>query len=107
MLGPDGNVFAAADAPQAGERFEDLWRHGDVQIERIVSSASPDQRAYRQAQDEWVLLLRGAATLSVADATVELEPGDYLHLPAGTPHRVLSTAPGSLWLAVHVHPPAL
>lgn len=75
-----------------------------VVVEEIASSASPDPTAYRQDHDEWVVLLAGAATLDVAGAEVGLGPGDWVLLPAGTPHRVVATAAGSRWLAVHVHP---
>lgn len=30
--------------------------------------------------------------------------GDYLFLPAGTPHRVEQCEVDTLWLAVHLHP---
>jgi len=39
----------------------------------------------------------------VAGETVVLRAGDYLFLPAGTPHTVRRVAQGSLWLAVHLH----
>jgi len=36
--------------------------------------------------------------------TVQLQTGDHLFLPAGTPHTVLSASAGTIWLAVHLHP---
>jgi mannose-6-phosphate isomerase-like protein (cupin superfamily) len=48
------------------------------------------------------VLLSGNASLVVAGTDVELEAGDWLFLPAGVQHSVVSTAPGSSWLAVHV-----
>ena len=70
-------------------------------IERIVSSATIAPREYVQAQDEWVVLLRGDANLAVAGESVELKSGDYLFLPAGVPHTVQRVSEGALWLAVH------
>ncbi|TXH76062.1 MAG: cupin domain-containing protein [Lysobacteraceae bacterium] len=99
-----GNLFENADPPAEGERFDTLLDHRKLQVERILSSAMPDATEYVQPQDEWVALLRGAATLEVSGARVELKAGDSLFLPALTPHRVVETSSGALWLAVHLHP---
>ena len=96
-----GNLYAG-EQPTQGELFKTLAKLRQVKIERILSSAQPGPTLYDQAQDEWVVLLRGQATLEVAGETLELAEGDYLVLPAHTPHRVLATSAGALWLAVHV-----
>ena len=96
-----GNLFATP-VPSSGERFDELARFGNTTIERIVSSAEPGADPYDQAQDEWVVLLAGHAQLEVAGRPVDLGPGDHVSLPAHTPHRVLSTSAGTVWLAVHV-----
>jgi cupin 2 domain-containing protein len=98
------NLFADAQAPVDGERFETLLAHGNVVIERIVSSAGLTPLEYVQPQDEWVALLQGDATLEVDGQTIELRAGDHLFLRAGTPHTVRRASPGALWLAVHLHP---
>ena len=100
------NLFADLREPATGEDFAELLRLRNLRIERIVSSASPDSALYDQAQDEWVILLEGRATLQIAGATVDLGPGDYLCIPAHTPHRVLATvpAPRCVWLAMHLLP---
>lgn len=102
MLMP--NLFADAAPPPQGERFDTLLAHRHLQIERIVSSAHITPTEYVQTQDEWVVLLQGQALLEVAGQRVELVRGNHLFLPAGTPHTVLSTSEGALWLAVHLHP---
>ena len=98
-----GNLFADAQAPTDGERFEALLTHRNLVVERIASSARIQPTLYVQPQDEWVALLRGEAELDVAGETVTLRAGDYLFLPAGTPHTVRRVAQDSLWLAVHLH----
>ena len=95
--------------PDTGERFETLATFGGVVVEQILSAATgASVDAYDQAQDEWVVVLAGAATLEVDDAngptTVDLGPGDWLFLPAHTPHRVMATEAGTNWIAVHLHP---
>lgn len=98
-----GNLLLDAVAPGEGERFDTLLAHRGLVIERIVSSAAVTPKEYVQPQDEWVVLLQGAATLEVAGEVIELHNGDYAFLPAGMPHTVLRVSPGALWLAVHLH----
>lgn len=99
-----GNLFADSAPPAQGERFESLLRLRGLHLERIVSSAQPEPGEYCQEQDEWVVLLRGEALLEVAGQRRALAAGDYVFLPARTPHRVLSTSAGALWLAAHLAP---
>ena len=98
------NLFVETSPPLEGERFETLLRHRNLVVERIISSAAISPSEYVQTQDEWVVLLRGEAELLVAGKSITLGSGDYLFLPAGTPHTVERVSAGALWLAVHLHP---
>ena len=95
------NLFKV-EAPSSGEHFEALAHYGATTIERIVSSDEPSTELYDQEQDEWVVLLRGDAELEIDGKAHKLSAGDFVSLPAHTPHRVISTTAGALWLAVHV-----
>ena len=99
-----GNVFEDSAPPAKGERFDALAEFRGVRIERIVGSAGPEPTKYLQSHDEWVVLLRGHATLEVFGESHDLAPGDHVRLPAGTPHTVVRTSNDALWLAVHVEP---
>jgi len=88
------------------ELFETLITRKGFILERIVSRghATPQGEWLSQERDEWVLLVRGRATLRFEDeGEVGLEPGDFLRIPAGKKHRVESTAADgySVWLALH------
>lgn len=76
-----------------------------VRIERIVSRghASAPGFWYEQEEDEFVLLVSGAATLEFEEFDLDLVPGDWVDLPAGLRHRVARTAAGAdtVWLAVY------
>jgi cupin 2 domain-containing protein len=96
------NLFANAAPPSAGERFETLLRHKHVVVEQIVSSSDITPKKYIQPHDEWVVLVQGEATLTVSGDSTELKSGDYLFLPAGTPHVVERVSQGAIWLAVHL-----
>lgn len=65
-----------------------------LRIERIVSHghASPEGFWYDQDQHEWVLVLQGAARLPIESESRELEPGDFINIPAHQKHRVEWTA---------------
>ena len=91
--------------PDTGESFETLLKNDDVAIELIVSSDRPEPILYHQQKDEAVLLLEGKATLWIDGRHVILKPGDFLHIPAGTPHKVLETENGTRWLAIHTKAP--
>jgi len=100
------NLFHHIPQQLPEEIAETLAASGQVRIERIVSrgQCSPPGFWYDQEQHEWVLLLKGGATLRLAgqDDPVHLAPGDYLNIPAHVRHRVESTAAGedTVWLAV-------
>lgn len=98
-----GNVFSDAASPQIGERFDTILAHKNLVIERIISSAVIAPQEYIQTQDEWVLLMQGAAELRVNGTLVSLHKGDYIFLPAGTPHIVERTLDNTMWLAIHLH----
>jgi cupin 2 domain-containing protein len=105
-----GNIFAAIPDSLPEEFFETLLQNRRVRIERIVSKghAAPGDGWYDQDWDEWVLLLRGAASLQFEDAAapLQLNGGDFVFIAARRRHRVLWTDPEreSIWLAVHLAP---
>ncbi len=101
---PIANLFHDSQPPAEGERFDTLLSHRNLQIERILSSSRIESVDYVQEQDEWVLLARGEASMTIAGEPIELTAGDHLFLAAGTPHRVERTSEGALWLAIHLHP---
>jgi len=99
-----GNLFAPLPLPGACERFDTLFAGPHCRIERIVSHGhrSPPDSWYDQADDEWVVLLQGGATLAFDDGRrLTLQPGDWVEIPAHCRHRVESTGPQTVWLAVH------
>ena len=100
------------DVPRAlpAERVDVLLDTAGVRLERIVSlgHATPPGEWYDQAQDEWVVVLRGRARLRIegeADDRV-LGVGDHLLLRAHVRHRVEWTDPAgpTVWLAVLFNP---
>jgi len=108
MTVPAGNLFADLSAASAEEEvFSEIFAQPGLKIERIVSQGqtSPPGFWYDQAWNEWVIVLKGSATLQFADepATRALGEGDYVFIPARKRHRVEWTDPQqpTIWLAVH------
>lgn len=101
------SILADLPVPGSDESFETLLTAAGFRVERIVSRghASPPGFWYDQPEDEWVMLVAGAARLTFEgeQEPVELEPGSYLHIPARRRHRVDWTDPAqpTVWLAIH------
>ena len=90
------------EIPSSGETFDTLLSTDRAIIQRIVSSDILTQTTYIQDEDEWVILIEGSATLEIDTKIVTLCKGEHIHIPAKTPHKVLSTTKGTIWLAVHI-----
>ena len=101
------NFYCGIPADLPDEVFADVLETDTLRVERIVSRghATPEGFWYDQQQNEWVMLLEGAARILLegqAEA-VQLGPGSYLNIPAHKRHRVEWTAPDkrTVWLAIH------
>ena len=77
------------------EEVTDLLKTPSFRLEHLVSHGQPSPSGfwYDQAQEEWVVLLRGSASLVFAEGdsvngTLDLVAGDCLTIPAHRKHRV-------------------
>ncbi len=101
------NIFRIPCCKKNTEYFETLLRKAPARLERIISfgQQTPRGKWLRQANDEWVMLCSGSATLTLwKQKRILLKPGDYVFIPAGLRHRVERTHchKPSVWLALHV-----
>ena len=99
------NLFAGIPADLPRELTDCLHSAAGVRIERIVSrgQVSPPGFWYDQDQDEWVVVLQGAARLRFeGEDPWQMGPGDHALIPAHRRHRVEWTDPEqtTVWLAV-------
>jgi len=88
------------------EIFELLVQGENVKIERIISNGhtSPGTGWYDQELNEWVLVLKGNASISFENGKViDLKEGDYLNILSHQKHKVIrtSTSTETIWLAIH------
>ena len=84
------NLFTDLTSNLPDELFSTLLEADNLSIERIVSHghASPEGFWYDQGQHEFVIVLKGAARLTIGGETKELKPGDFVNIPAHQKHRV-------------------
>jgi len=98
------NLFDNIPAQLPEELVSILQKSPGVRIERIVSQGhqSPEGFWYDQDQHEWVIVLKGQASLQFENGSVDLKPGDFLNIPAHKKHRVAWTSPEepTIWLAI-------
>jgi cupin 2 domain-containing protein len=95
-----GRLGDPTDAPAQGESTRFVARLRGAVVEEIHSGALPEPVDYSSGIDEWVMVLAGSATLVVDGEHLELTAGDWVLLPAGTPHTLARTEPGTHWLTV-------
>ncbi len=96
------NFFDDIEPPKSGETFIKLYEKNGVLIEKIASSNKQSGKLYNQNYDEWVMLLEGEAVLELKEEKKTLKKGDFLLIAKNTPHKVLQTKDGTLWLCVHI-----
>ena len=102
------NIFADLPRSLGREQTLALFENEAVKIERIVSQrfSSPAGFWYDQSEDEWVIVLRGRATLEFEEGeTIEMKPGDHVTIRSHVKHRVLETDAETIWLAVNIKTP--
>lgn len=97
-------LLPPTEAPAAGERFEQILSHRNLLVEQILSGRVEGTEPVVQDQDEWVVVLAGAAAVDVDGESVDLAAGDWVFLPSRVPHTVVRAEPGTSWLAVHLGP---
>jgi len=98
------NLFADLPAGGSGEDILSLFENPNVKITRVVSHSYSSQAGfwYDQADDEWVIVLRGQATVEFASGEfIEMTEGDCLTIERHVKHRVARTSEETIWLAVH------
>jgi cupin 2 domain-containing protein len=97
-----GTLRPAWSGPAAGEETVILSAGSTWRVEQILSGALVRPLEDLLDHEEWVVVLEGGAELEVDGEREVLRGGDWIRLGPGVPHRVLSTQPGTSWLAVHV-----
>ena len=99
------NIFADLPPSSGQEQFLTLFDNEAVKIERILSQShsSPIGFWYDQPESEWVIVLRGYATLEFEGGElIEMKEGDHLAIARHVKHRISQSGSDTIWLTVHV-----
>jgi uncharacterized protein YjlB len=96
-----GSLDDGSGAPAVGEHHDVVADLGAARIEQILSGVLEGPQRFVGAADEWFVVLGGSARLEIDDAVHALGAGDWMLIPAGVPHVLHETSPGTVWLAVH------
>ena len=103
MIPKVSNLFPAPSG-HGEEEIVPLLQTPSLNLQHLVSKgqASPRGFWYDQMDPEWILLLRGTATLDFGAAgMLDLRAGDSLTIPAHAKHRVDQVSEDALWVAMH------
>ena len=101
------NIFSGIQKQAPDEVLETVFKTDQFKIERIISQghATAEGEWYDQYKNEWVLVLKGNASLLFDgnDEVLDMKPGDYINIPAHQKHRVEWTDPEeeTIWLTIH------
>lgn len=99
------NIFHDLPELPGQEELAILFQNPCAIIERIVSQShsSPPGFWYDQDEDEWVIVVRGEATLEFEGGEiVRMNEGDHVTIPRYVRHRVQQTDAKTIWLAVRM-----
>jgi cupin 2 domain-containing protein len=105
-MAESANLLADIPANLPQELVQTLLRTPAVQVVRVVSQGhrSPEGFWYDQDENEFVVVLSGAARLIFEGQTdpVEMIAGSWINIPAHQRHRVEWTDPNqaTVWLGI-------
>ena len=96
------NLFEIETLPEVDkEIFTTILKHKNVTIKKIVSNTLKTPQTFIQEKDEFVILLKGCAKIEINGEVKKLKSGDYLFIPANTPHTLIKTKKTAIWLAIY------
>jgi cupin 2 domain-containing protein len=95
------NLFKAKLPKIGHESFETLFKNKNVKIKKIVSNSLATKQTFKQDKNEFVVLLKGKATLKMGKKIYKLKKGDLLFIKKNKKHSLLNTSKKAIWLAFY------
>jgi len=82
------------------EDFDNVWvkkMSTDERASTFVIWVKKEVKLHKhEAHTENIYVLDGFATMTLGDQEIEIQPGDFITIPKGTPHAVVVTSRGPL-----------
>ncbi len=98
------NLLEIENLPELNsEIFKTILKHKNIEIKKIISNTLKTPQKFIQKEDEFVVLLKGCAKIEINGEIKKLKTGDFLFIPANTPHTLLKTKKTAIWLAIHIY----
>jgi len=98
------NLFDIENLPNIdSEIFKTLFKHKNIEIKKIISNTLKTPRTFCQKEDEFVVLLKGCAKIEINGEIKKLKAGNWLFIPAKTPHTLIKTKKTAVWLAIYIY----
>ena len=94
------NLFDFPKERLLQEQCLEVLAHKNVRIEKIISQNHTTDW-YDQAEDEWVVLLKGSAAIEYGDNMIMLNEGESAFIPRHKEHRAVSIG-DCIWLCVFI-----
>ncbi len=97
------NLFET-ESIEKNEIMQNLLKHQNVTINKIVSPPNFQSDVFCQDEDEWVVIIQGDAVINIGEKEQKLQAGDSVFIPKKTEHRILDTSkePLCIWMAIHI-----
>ena len=92
-------IVNQADLPHSETALEFEGQHyGDTNVSVIVIDAPPGSgpKLHKHPYEEVFVVQKGSATFTVGDEVIEAAGGQILVVPAGVPHKFVSSGAGRL-----------
>ena len=100
------HIVNQADLPHSETAFEFEGQHfGDTNVSFIVIDAPPGSgpKLHKHPYEEVFVVQEGSVTFTVGHDTIEATGGQILVVPAGIPHKFVSSGAGRLrQIDIHV-----
>ncbi len=98
------NLLEIENLPKLdSEIFKTLLKHKNIEIKKIISNTLKTPQKFIQKEDEFIVLLKSCAKIEINGEIKKLKTGDFLFIPANTPHTLLKTKKTAIWLAIHIY----
>lgn len=101
------NVINRAELPYVGMSHEFVGEKYGASISMFLVNAPPGRgpALHRHAYDEVIIVQEGRATCFVGEEEREVQAGDVIVIPAGTPHRFVNSGDTPLrQIDIHANP---
>jgi cupin 2 domain-containing protein len=96
------NLYEIEKLPEIdSEIFYTLLKSKNVTVKKIVSNTLKTPQTFVQDENEFVVLLKGCAKIEINSEIKKLKGGDFLYIPANTPHTLLKTKSTAVWLCFY------